>query len=110
MKHIVPIFRSLFDRAVALVFLIVLAPSLALVAFLLHTNTEKPILVTDNLSTTDGTHLRTYRFRTTGRGTPVFRSIGHFVRLYSIDEFPGLWGIVRGEISLAKFIRLGRNK
>ena len=110
MRRILPICRLLFDRAVALVFLIVLWPSMALVALLLRTNTNEPILVTDDLATADGTHLRTYRFRTTGRRTPVFRFIGRFLRLYSLDEFPGLWAIARGQISLAHFFRLGRSK
>ncbi len=110
MKHILAFCRSLFDRAVALSFLVVLGPSLALVAFLLRTNTDEPILVTDDLVAADGTPLRTYRFRTTGRGTSAFRSIGHFLRLLSIDEFPGLWAVVRGQISLAQFFRLGRGR
>jgi lipopolysaccharide/colanic/teichoic acid biosynthesis glycosyltransferase len=110
MKRIVPICRSLLDRVVALLFLIVLAPSMALAAFLLRANTDEPILVTDDLIAADGTPLRTYRFRTTGRGTTAFRSIGHFLRLYSIDEFPGLWAIVRGQISLGQFFRLGRSR
>ncbi len=110
MKRIMPICRSLFDRAVALVFLILFAPSLALVAVVLRFNTDGPFLVTDDLATADGTRLRTYRFRTTGRGTAAFRSIGHFLRSCSIDEFPGLWAVVRGEISLEHFLRLGRSK
>ena len=110
MKRIVPICRSLFDRVVALLILIVFAPSLALVAFLLRTNTDEPILVTEDLVAADGTPSRTYRFRTTGRGTTVFRSIGRFLRSYSIDEFPGLWAIVRGQISLMQFFRLGRSR
>ena len=110
MKRIVPICRSLFDRAVALVFLVVLAPSLLLVAFLLRTNTDEPILVTDDLVAADGTHLRTYRFRTTGRGTSAFRSIGRFLRLYAIDELPGLWAAVQGQIGLAHFLRRGRGR
>jgi len=110
MRRIVPICRSLCERAAALLALIVLAPSLALVALLLRTNTDEPVLVADDLAAADGRHLRTYRFRTSGRGTPAFRSIGHFLRSYSIDEFPGLWAIVRGEISLAQFFRLGRRK
>ena len=109
MKRIVPICRSLFDRAVALGFLIVLAPSLALVAFLLRANTDEPILVTDDLATADGTHLRTYRFRTTGRGTPAFRSIGRVLRWCSVDELPGLWAVVRGQHGLAHFLSLGRS-
>src|SRR2546429_9134298 len=49
MKRILQICRSLFDRVAALLLLIMLAPSLALVAFLLRTNTNEPILVTDDL-------------------------------------------------------------
>ena len=102
--------RIVFDRAVALVLLVVLAPSLVLIAFLLRTHTDEPILVTGDLVAADGKHLRTYQFRTTGRGTSAFRSIGHFLRLYSFDEFPGLWAVFRGQISLAQFLRLGRSK
>ena len=87
MKHIVPTCRSVFDRAVALVFLVVLAPSLAVVAFLLRTNTDEPILVTDDLATGDGTPLRTCRFRTTVRGTAAFRAIGSFLRVFSIVNY-----------------------
>jgi lipopolysaccharide/colanic/teichoic acid biosynthesis glycosyltransferase len=100
--------NSVFDRIVALVLLVWFLPALALVAFLLRTNTDEPIFLTDDLVTRDGKHVRTYRFRTTGRGSSTFRSIGHFLRLYSFDEFPGLWAIVRGQISLAQYFRLGR--
>ena len=110
MRRIVPICRSLFERAMALVILIALAPCLALVAFLLRTNTDEPVLVVDDRASADGRYVRTYQFRTTGRGTPTFRSVGHFVRLYSIDQFPGLWAIVRGQISLGQFFRLRRRE
>src|SRR5262245_60925926 len=104
MKRILTICRSLFDRTVALGFLIVLAPSLALFAFLLRTNTDEPILVTDDLVATDGSHLRTYRFRTTGRGTTAFRFIGRWLRSCSLDELPGLWAVVCDQITLAHYL------
>ncbi len=110
MKRIMPICRSLFERAVALVFLIVLAPILALIALLLRANTDEHILVTDDLPAPDGTHLRTYRFRTTGRGTAAFRALGHFLRLFSIDEFPGLWSVVSGQLGLVQFFSLGKRR
>lgn len=100
--------RSVFDRVVALVFLILSLPTLGLLAFLLRTNTDEPILLTDDFVARDGGHARTYRFRTTGRGSSAFRFIGHFLRSFSLDEFPGLWAVVRGEISLLQFFRLGR--
>src|SRR5881394_3020615 len=107
MKCIVPNCRSLFDRAVALAFVMVLAPGLALIALLLRTNTDEPVLVTDDLAA--GTHLRTYRFRTTGRGSPAFLMVGCFLRAFSIDELLGLWAVVRGHISLQQFRTLGRH-
>jgi lipopolysaccharide/colanic/teichoic acid biosynthesis glycosyltransferase len=92
---------------VALAFLLVLAPSLALVAFILRTNTDEAGLVTDNVVTADGRY-RTYRFRTTGRGTSAFRSIGRFLRWYRVDELPGLWAVVQGRLGLAHFFSLRR--
>jgi lipopolysaccharide/colanic/teichoic acid biosynthesis glycosyltransferase len=108
MKRILPVCRSLFGRATALLFLIVLAPILALVGFLLRTNTDEPVLVADDLATRAGTHFRTYRFRTTGRGSPAFLMVGRFLRTFSIDEIPGLWAVVRGQVGLGQFLALGR--
>ena len=105
-----PILRSLFERAVALVALAALAPCLVLAGFLLRTNTDQPVLLAEDLAAAGGRQLRTYRFRTTGRGTAAFRSIGHFLRLCSIDDLPGLWAIVGGEISLAQFFKLVSRK
>lgn len=89
--------------------LIVIAPSLALVILLLRTNTDEAILLTDGVVTADGAH-RIYRFRTTGRGTPAFRFVGRLLHLCSVDDLPGLWAVVRGQLSLAQFFSLRRSE
>jgi lipopolysaccharide/colanic/teichoic acid biosynthesis glycosyltransferase len=106
MKRVLPICRSWFDRLIALLILIMLGPSLALVASLLRANTDEPIVLRQDLVTIDGGNLRTYRFRTTGRGSSAFRTIGRFLRLHSIDDFPGLWAVARGQIGLMDFLSL----
>jgi lipopolysaccharide/colanic/teichoic acid biosynthesis glycosyltransferase len=110
MKHIMPVCRSWFDRLVALLILIMVGPSLALVALLLRANTDEPILQMHDLGAIEGRHLRTWRFRTTGQGSSAFRTIGHFLRLYSIDRVPGLWAVVRGQFGLMDFLLVERRK
>jgi lipopolysaccharide/colanic/teichoic acid biosynthesis glycosyltransferase len=110
MKQMATFCRVWFERIAALAALAMVVPALVLIAFFLHSSTDEPILVTDDLVASDGTHVRSYRFRTTGRGTSAFRAIGRFLRAFSIDELPGLWAIVRGQIGLGQFLRIARHK
>ena len=110
MRRIFTFSRSVFDRVVALALLTTILPTLALLAFLLRANTDEPVLLTDDMVTRDGQRFRSYRLRTTGRGSSSFQAIGRFLRSYSLDELPGLWAIVRGQISLAQFINFERSK
>jgi len=54
MSRMLTISGSFIDRVVALVLLVLFVPALALVAFLLRTNTDEPILLTDALVARDG--------------------------------------------------------
>ena len=56
-----------------------------------------PHVITD-AAVIRGTIVHTYRFRTTGRGTAAFHSIGRFLRQWGIDEWPSFWNVLRGEM------------
>ncbi len=102
-----PIWLLFFERCVACVFLIVLLPALLLVALLIHQVAGPPVMVRDELPSSDGSSMRgCFRFRTTGPGPPLFHAAGRFLRAYSVDELPGFWSVAHGDIRLRDFLRL----
>ena len=107
MKRFTSFCLLLVERFVACMFLVFLLPTLLLVAVLIYQTSGGPVVVTDELPRNDGNAVhRIIRFRTTGRGSLFFHAIGRILRVYSIDEFPGLWSVARADIRLRDFLRL----
>jgi lipopolysaccharide/colanic/teichoic acid biosynthesis glycosyltransferase len=101
--------RSL-DLAAAFVALILLAPVMALVAVLIRTTSGAPVLFRQERMGMDRRPFRILKFRTmrdtvsgppiTGRGDARVTRLGRLLRAGKIDEWPQLWNVVKGEMSL----------
>jgi lipopolysaccharide/colanic/teichoic acid biosynthesis glycosyltransferase len=81
-----------------------------LIGFLLRTNSDEPVLLTDEVLARGGPKVRTHRFRTTKRGTSAFRVIGRFLRSVGYDDLPALWDVLRGQLGLVQLYRLDRKQ
>lgn len=86
---------------------IVLAPVLAVVAVLVRIADGRPLLFVHQRAGLDGRPFGLLKFRT--MRPPAFPEepdaaritrVGHLLRRSSLDELPGLWNVVRGEMNL----------
>jgi len=117
------VLKQLLDFFGALVLLILLALPLAIVALLIRLTSPGPVLFRQQRSGLNGRPFTIYKFRTMVtdaeqrqhelaamnemRG-PVFKvtndpritPVGKILRRFSIDEFPQLFNVLRGEMSL----------
>jgi lipopolysaccharide/colanic/teichoic acid biosynthesis glycosyltransferase len=92
----------LAERFLAALMLLAVWGAVAFIALFIRITGGKPIIVTDEWVTKEGTPARAYRFRTTGPGLPIFRFVGRLVRQYSWDEIPSLWNVACGEVRLGE--------
>ena len=117
------VLKQVIDFFGALLLLVLLALPLALVAILIKLASPGPILFRQQRSGLNGSPFTIYKFRTMVTNAdqmkhelesmnemrgPVFKvtkdpritRIGRILRRYSIDEFPQLYNVLRGEMSL----------
>ena len=105
----VKFFKPLLDRITALLLLILFAPLILLIAFIVAIKLGRPVLFTQQRPGLQGKIFTIYKFRTMsderGRnGEPLsdeqrLKGIGKTIRSLSLDELPQLFNIVKGEMS-----------
>ena len=117
-------FKQVFDRMTAACGLVALSPVLLLVAVLIRIDSRGPVFFRQERAGLGGRIFRCWKFRTMVpdaeaklqeleacnesvggvlfkiKSDPRVTPLGRFLRKSSIDEFPQLWNVVRGEMSL----------
>jgi lipopolysaccharide/colanic/teichoic acid biosynthesis glycosyltransferase len=104
--------RQVFDRAVALVALVVLTPVLLAVALAVRFSSPGPVLFRQERIGLGGRPFRILKFRTmvdgaerlaenvSPEGDPRVTRVGHWLREWYLDELPQLFNVVKGDMSL----------
>lgn len=76
-----------------------------LVGWLIAVTGGHPVVVEDVVMSGGREVGRSLRFRTTGRGNDAFKVIGRLLRRWGIDEWPGFWSVLRGDVRFAEVWR-----
>ena len=104
--------HDLFDRIVALVALVLLAPILVAIALAVRLTSPGPVLFRQVRVGLAGKEFRILKFRTmvdgadrlaaniTPKGDPRVTPVGRWLRGWYLDELPQLWNVLRGDMSL----------
>jgi exopolysaccharide biosynthesis polyprenyl glycosylphosphotransferase len=122
-RHGVLAAKRLFDVVGALALLVLASPLLAAIALVIRANSRGPVIFRQERAGFHGRRFWMYKFRTMVVGAeqmraevahlnemtgPVFKaaddprltSVGALLRKFSLDEFPQLLNVLRGEMSL----------
>lgn len=107
------ILKRMFDLALALPMLLILAPIMLLVAFAIFITEGRPILYKQERVTLNNKRFMLYKFRSmrtdaeksTGaiwamENDPRATPLGRFLRKFWLDELPQLFNVIKGDMSL----------
>jgi O-antigen biosynthesis protein WbqP len=106
-------FKKVIDFCLALIGLIILSPIFILILLAIKIESKGPILFKQKRVGIHKTHFNILKFRTmridTPKDTPThllqnpeqwITKVGKFLRKTSLDEFPQIWNILRGQMSI----------
>ena len=96
--------RTLFDRVIALVLLLITMPLLLISLISLWILGDRPIVLSEDGESQDETRFHSYRLRTVGPDSAKFRQIGRIMRDFQVDRLPGLWSVVIGHARLKSYL------
>ena len=102
--------NTVFDKIVALTALLLLWPAFIILSLVIYIKMPGPVLFTQKRVGQNGKLFTIFKFRTmienhssstiTIKGENRITPFGIFLRRYKIDEFPALWNVLKGEMSL----------
>ena len=102
--------KRFFDLLAAVIVLIVLSPALAFLGLLIAIKMGRPVIFKQTRPGLNGKSFNMIKFRTMKdavdtEGNPLpdsdrITSFGQFLRSASLDELPGLWCVLKGDMSL----------
>jgi lipopolysaccharide/colanic/teichoic acid biosynthesis glycosyltransferase len=102
--------KRVFDLLLASFSFFIMAPVLALVAFLVRINLGSPVIFHQNRPGLHGQPFKMFKFRTMldvvdAKGNLLpdearLTQFGKFLRATSLDEQPELWNVIKGDMSM----------